>query len=493
VEGLGAVVIGIALSALLVWAGVIVNARRIRRDEETPKNLQPFLTDDDLESKRVGRVLLAALVASAVLALVIPIYYLSEADRQAEATETRVDFDIEEGEHWFEEFQCAFCHGGGSGGGATFIEPRSGLETSWAAPSLNDVFLRYDEDEVRFWIVFGRNGSPMPAAGLEGGGSMTSQQVDQVIAYIRSIQVDQSEAVAQVENKVSIALDRIDRGAESLAAAIADQTQEIADIRSKPAVWNQAKDIPGTIAEVISSAGTCRDESAELIGQPCRGEGADSDRDGIADAAETQITALFRQWGELTDDDKYAVDFDPSNAFTAASSAGDPIFDLDQLDTLLEELEVDTINLRVAALNNAGFVETAEQGLAYLEQAAVEARYAVDFEALAAEAFDGDLEQARRAVGLFNGYCARCHTAGYSAGVAFQQEAGSGAWGPSLRDGKALRQFPDIEGHFDFIARGSQEAVGYGVNGLGNGWMPAFGFTLSRDDIMLIVEYERAM
>ena len=100
------------------------------------------------------------------------------------------------------------------------------------------MFLRYSEDEIRFWIVFGRNGTPMPAAGLEGGGSMNSQQVDQVVAFLRSIQIDQADAIAQVETKVAIGADRIERGAESLDGAVADQQSEIGTISSKPAIWN---------------------------------------------------------------------------------------------------------------------------------------------------------------------------------------------------------------------------------------------------------------
>lgn len=493
-EGLGAVVVGIALSALLIWAAVVVNARRPSRLEATPANLQPFLTDDELESKRVSRLLLAALVSSAVLALVIPIYYLSEAERQAEATESRVEFDIEEGHHWYEHFGCVDCHGvDAGGGGASFIEPRSGIDTTWAAPSLNDVFLRYNEEEVRFWIVFGRNGTPMPAAGLEGGGSMTSQQVDQVIAFLRSVQVDQSEVVAQVDGKVEQALRRLDGAPEAMDGFIEDKMAEIADLRSKPAVWNQVKDLPATIADVVSSAGTCTDASARLVAEPCRGEGADADRDGIADAAEAQITTLFRQWGTATGADAYLIDFDPANAFSTTSPAGEPVADLALLELLLDEIDVDAISLRVAALNNTTFVTGAEEGLAYLLEARDAARYAVDFEGLADEAFGGSLDDARRGVGLYEAYCARCHTAGHSAGVQFQQEAGSGAWGPSLIGGAAVSQFPDIEDHFSFVAQGSQQGVGYGVNGLGRGWMPAFGFILSQDDIRLILEYERTM
>ena len=99
----------------------------------------------------------------------------------------------------------------------------------------------------------------------------------------------------------------------------------------------------------------------------------------------------------------------------------------------------------------------------------------------------------KRAVGLFNGYCARCHTGGYQAGVAFEQGAGSGAWGPSLQDGRSVIQFPDAADQVQFIIRGSVNNENFGINGLGSGRMPGFGQILSAEDIELIVAYERSM
>ena len=96
-------------------------------------------------------------------------------------------------------------------------------------------------------------------------------------------------------------------------------------------------------------------------------------------------------------------------------------------------------------------------------------------------------------VGLYNAYCARCHTAGYSAGVAYTQEAGSGAFGPSLREGRSVVQFPDEADHLDFIINGSENGQGYGINGIGRGWMPGFGATLTQEDLMLIVRLERVL
>ena len=34
------------------------------------------------------------------------------------------------------------------------------------------MFYRYSEDEVRYWITYGRQNTPMPANGLEGGGAL---------------------------------------------------------------------------------------------------------------------------------------------------------------------------------------------------------------------------------------------------------------------------------------------------------------------------------
>ncbi len=105
--------------------------------------------------------------------------------------------------------------------------------------------------------------------------------------------------------------------------------------------------------------------------------------------------------------------------------------------------------------------------------------------------FGGDTERASRAVGLFNGYCARCHTAGYSAGVALTQPVGSGALGPALWDGRPNVQFLNPADMVTFLTKGSENGVPYGVNGVGSGRMPAFGPVLSLDDLELIVQYLR--
>ena len=136
---------------------------------------------------------------------------------------------------------------------------------------------------------------------------------------------------------------------------------------------------------------------------------------------------------------------------------------------------------------------SANAGLEFVRNAAESQRWAIDFEAIAAAEFDGSVADAQRGAALYNAYCARCHTAGYSAGVAFTQEAGSGALGPSLRDGRSSVQFPDEQSPLDFVIKGSVAGELYGLNGVGRGWMPGFGTVLSENDLMLIIRFERAL
>lgn len=504
--GLGAVTIGIAVIAVLGLLAVLVNSsrtRRRKRAEEVPANLAPFLTDDEMESRRLDRVLLAALLSSAVLAVVVPIYYVNETDRQAEAAERREEFDVEEGAHWYDFFGCEGCHGPeGVGGAATFVEPRSGLETLWSAPSLNDELYRYDPDEVRYWITFGRAGTPMPALGLEGGGAMTKQEIDQVIAYLDHIRIDQSEAIAQVDSRVSQALQRLDGGDDVVAGAIADQETLVALIESADEVLDVVDGVPARFDQLLAGPGTCTDESAELVADPCEDPGADSDRDGLSDAAELALADLLIPASEtlagfiLANDlapERLAITLDPADAFTLENSRGEPRPDLASVRSARTALNTVMINVRATSENQQRFLDSATTGLSFLRESADARRWAVDFDQLAESGFDGDAETARRAVGLYNAYCARCHTGGYSAGVQYELEPGSGGFGPSLVGGRSMLQFPDRQDHIDFIVEGSENAKPYGVNGAGRGWMPGFGFVLSAEDIELIVDFERAL
>jgi mono/diheme cytochrome c family protein len=102
-------------------------------------------------------------------------------------------------------YNCAGCHGAeGVGGQAppytlTDTDGAFVATVTWRAPALNTVLLRFSEEELREILVYGRPGTPMPAWGAEGGGPLTTQQIDELIAYLRSIQITSEASQTQVE------------------------------------------------------------------------------------------------------------------------------------------------------------------------------------------------------------------------------------------------------------------------------------------------------
>jgi mono/diheme cytochrome c family protein len=283
----------------------------------------------------------------------------------------------------------------------------------------------------------------------------------------------------------------------------------IADAESAPEKVSVVGDFPDDIKDLFQAPGTCTDETAALIGTTCDDAGPDSDRDGVSDPTEKALTAIAEVSMEtitilvptsnpgepitysFEPNPLYDVRFDPFDDFTNETAEG-PVADLEVADELLAHLEEDVLLLTVTSERLDAFLADLMPGLAFLEEALEEQPWAVDFDQVASD-MGVSTEDAQLAVGLFNAYCARCHTGGYSAGAAFEQGAGSGAWGPALNDGRSVTQFPNADDQKVFIVTGSQNAVGYGVNGIGRGWMPGFGNVLSEEQIDLIVQYERTM
>lgn len=494
---LGPFAVAVAVGFLLLGLAYLVNSGRApRREREIPPNLQPYLTDEDLENKRLNKTLVWALVSSAFLAVALPAYFATESGRQQGFVERFEAEGLHVGAAIFnlqsadnpEGFGCIACHGAGGGGGvADFTDPRTGASVSWKAPSLNDIFYRYDEEEVRYWLIWGRSGTPMPAWGVEAGGPLNDQQLDFVLLYLESIQVTQEAAVGAVNGAVDRELSSLDLAPDKIQTAIAGQEAEIALI--------------GTAEERFEWGTRLRVDLVKVLGSA--DAGFDTDRDGLSDDVEAQINMIsdlaFANVGsDATSDsrtsrDKLILELDVNRAFTTVDDVGEAIPDLDAGANLLAELDAQLAALGPAAENQKRLLENADLVLANLQAAAADARYAVDFAELADKGFGGDPATAARAYGLFSAYCARCHTAGYSAGEVATLEPGSGALGPSLREGRAVVQFPDDEDHYEFILDGSENGIGYGVNGIGRGWMPAFGTVLSESDLRLIVEFERSL
>jgi mono/diheme cytochrome c family protein len=179
---------------------VVAGRKEVGSEIELAPNRKPYYDDETLEGPRLERVQLLGVLLLVVIVVALPLYWVLEPSRQAGAEEDWDGIFVRWGSQLFAPtadggFNCAGCHGGmaGVGGEAPFTvtDPVTGevQAVNWKAPAVNTVFYKFDESEVRFILVYGRPFSPMSPWGLAGGGPMNSQQIDTLIAYMRSIQI----------------------------------------------------------------------------------------------------------------------------------------------------------------------------------------------------------------------------------------------------------------------------------------------------------------
>ncbi|MEE9413645.1 MAG: cytochrome c [Acidimicrobiales bacterium] len=169
---------------------------------ELAPNRLPAVPDEYLEGRRLDRSLGAGLVTMAIIGVTLPLYWLGEPGRIEGADADYTRQFISRGSQQYEEL-CTACHGpGGTAGIASYTLTESGTFVSqvpWVAPALNTVLTRFSEEEVLHVLNFGRNGV-MPAWGAPGGGPLTAQQLDNLILYLRSIQLDAGDIQASVRD-----------------------------------------------------------------------------------------------------------------------------------------------------------------------------------------------------------------------------------------------------------------------------------------------------
>ena len=398
-----------AVVTIIVIVGAKVLSVRREPNEKPAANQTPFYDDDVMEDTHLTRVLRWALVFSTIVAVVLPLYWLLEPNRQIEESggfEKRAE---ERGAVLFanasmpaydsaKSLQCANCHGIDAGGGAaTFVltpdaqgnTDATPVAENWVAPSLNDVMYRFNEctaeevtaktpncdsraeQQVTQIITYGRPGSPMPAWGVAGGGPKNEQAVSDLVAYIKSIQITPAKAQAQAAKKVT-------------------------------------------------------EFKKSMAGQEATAEKALAQAQKDLAAAKTD---LQRQ--------KYESE-----------------------------------------------IQAAQEGITRSRD------YAAQVEKMS----QGEL--------LFNTQCARCHTKGWSTlepadgFVPMPGAPGNGAFGPSLRDGATLEQFPGDTGRqkqYDWVAVNVEANKGYGVRGISSGRMAHFGNILSKKQIDAIIDFERGL
>jgi len=445
---------------------------------------------------------------------------------------------------------------GGSGGSAAYIEKRTGVTVTWSAPSLNDVLYRYSPDEVNFWVTYGRPNTPMPPWGVAGGGAMNEAQVADIVAYLGTIQIPQQEVLGEIEGAINGEMTRLEGADQAMASAIVTQSQLVADIERADDLAAPADALAKEMRAAFTAASVGVDTdgdglsdiaeaqlseltqefaglwalpgveaiafdmaNSQSTGRPDRevaeevlatlsglaGElpilanqvtvieaalaetGDDQDADGLTDAAEGSIsTAIDLAINSVRPASVLVLTLDPTNAESSGQR------DLRAATAAVAANEGVALQQVVTRDNHERLLPAAQAGLEALLRAQAEHKWEINLEGVANVAFGGDVAQASRAVGLFNGYCARCHTSGWSAGVPFTQEAGSGGFGPALWDGRPNIQFLSAADLIKFITEGSVAQAPYGVNGIGSGRMPGFGQILTAEDLNLIATYLRS-
>ena len=209
--------------AVLMWGVFLIRSTRGTRRalmRSIPRALRPGQPDETLEGPRLERIQAGGLVATLLIALFIPIYWLGEPQRSA-AFEERFNHEaVTRGKLIFsvappldpnispQKFKeeekaislgmgCAACHGASgnlppsrlAGGGIVedWTDPSSGKVVEYQVPPLQNVFQRWDEEIIRMTIERGRPGTPMPTWGVEYGGPMTDQMISDVIAWLKTL------------------------------------------------------------------------------------------------------------------------------------------------------------------------------------------------------------------------------------------------------------------------------------------------------------------
>ncbi|MDE0701054.1 MAG: cytochrome c [Acidimicrobiaceae bacterium] len=235
---IGYVILAIVFIGGLVYLFFNIRAAKgeVGSEIELAANRRDDVRDEDLEGKRLDFALGANLVMLTIIGVSLPLYWLGEPGRHAGRDEDTARIFTNRGEEiYLEGAECVTCHGAEGSGGSTSVAltSESGefiAQVSWDAPALNTVMSRFSEDEILHTLNYGRNGV-MPAWGAPGGGPLTDQQLEEVMFYLRSIQISPDRIADQVEAGVLQAV-RAHLAASGEEATDEDARQWIVDAQA---------------------------------------------------------------------------------------------------------------------------------------------------------------------------------------------------------------------------------------------------------------------
>jgi mono/diheme cytochrome c family protein len=213
--------LAVVLTMLVGWVIYLLSASKRTYEPGSElvsaPNRKVYYDDEGMEGRRLTKYLWWAFAMLAICAIGLPVYWVREPFRQTGAGLDRGTAYFEEeavkrGEWYFEaspgdpptprepHYGCETCHGKKGVGGVaayTLVDPSNPealpKQVQWVAPPLNTVMLRFRPEEVKQILVYGRAGTPMPPWGIEGGGALNDQQIEDLIAYLDHIKLDPSQ------------------------------------------------------------------------------------------------------------------------------------------------------------------------------------------------------------------------------------------------------------------------------------------------------------
>ena len=193
--------VGFGLAYFIVGPG---RRRGPKRYGDIPLAMRPYHSDEELESTGMERAMAWGVALAVFSSLFLPLYWLIEPDRINRAVDDFYETDVAAGRTEYQN-ACASCHGVNLEGGSA-PHPDPDIDTPWPAPTLNNIVARYQDSEIvtdvrgfiELTLVHGRSGTPMQPFSVANDGPYSDNQLDQIIAYILSVQtgeVPEAEAV----------------------------------------------------------------------------------------------------------------------------------------------------------------------------------------------------------------------------------------------------------------------------------------------------------
>jgi mono/diheme cytochrome c family protein len=183
--------VGFALAYVVVGPG-----RRSgpRRNADIPLAMRPYHSDEELETTGLERAMSWGVAFAVFSSLFLPLYWLIEPGRINSRVDDFYAADVAAGRAQYQN-ACASCHGVNLEGGAA-PHPDPNVAAPWPVPALNNIVARYQDsaivDDVRehilLTLVYGRSGTPMQAFSSANGGALSDLQLEQIAAYILSVQ-----------------------------------------------------------------------------------------------------------------------------------------------------------------------------------------------------------------------------------------------------------------------------------------------------------------